>query len=320
MNCLSFVRRSRTYSHSRLCTAAISRAALLLAGILLSTTFPADADAKVRVVASLTDLGSIAAAVGGDQVDVNAIARPNADPHRVEVLPSYMVRVSRADLYLEVGLGLDTWARQIIDGSHNGKVRILDCSTGIEPLEKPVGRVDASMGDVHPDGNPHYWLDPENGGRVAESIASALAEIDPAHAADYRERARAFATRCSEVKAEGSSASRSVAQHRIVTYHSSWTYLVAAYGFEVAGTVEPVPGIPPTARHLQELVHIIRSEQIVTLLAEPYFGTDATDFLNRETGVTVHRISPSCDDVGPESYIDHARELASLLAPTSVQG
>ncbi|MEZ4649450.1 MAG: metal ABC transporter substrate-binding protein [Candidatus Eisenbacteria bacterium] len=314
---------THTHEHAPTLRHLRHRAAAALvcfAALVLALAFPVDAGAKVRVVASLTDLGSIAAAVGGDQVDVNAIARPNTDPHRVEVLPSYMVRVSRADLYLEVGLGLDTWARQIIDGSHNGKVRILDCSTGIEPLEKPTGRVDASMGDVHPDGNPHYWLDPENGGRIAGTIADALAEIDPAHAADYRARASAFAAECAELKAAGVAAAQSVPQHRIVTYHSSWAYLVAAYGFEIAGTVEPVPGIPPTARHLQELVDIIRADHIVTLLAEPYFGTDATDFLAREAGVTVHRVSPSCDDARKESYLEHARELVSLLTPTAVEG
>ena len=144
-----------------------------------------DASAKVRVVASIPDLASIAATVGGDGVEASSIARGGSDAHRVEVLPSYMVRVSRADLFLKVGLGLDLWADQIVDGSHNARVTIVDCSRDIEPLERPAGRVDARMGDVHPDGNPHYWLDPRNGGVVARTIAEALGRVaSTAHIVD----------------------------------------------------------------------------------------------------------------------------------------
>src|SRR4249920_2504412 len=122
--------------------------AVLAAGLALAAG-PGDAAAKIRVAASITDLGSIASSVGGDQVEVFAVARPNSDVHRVEVLPSYMVQVSRANLYLKVGLGLDQWADGIIDGSRNARLRVLDCSIGIVPLEKPT-QVSAAMGDVHP--------------------------------------------------------------------------------------------------------------------------------------------------------------------------
>src|SRR5690349_6383760 len=153
---------------------------------------PAASHAKLSVAASTTDLASIAASVGGDQVEVFAIAKPGSDPHRIEALPSYMVKVSRAKLYLKVGLGLDQWADAIVDGSRNASVQMVDCSKGVNVLEKPTGKVDASMGDVHPDGNPHYWLDPRNGAVVAHNVADALAKADPGHAADYHARADAF--------------------------------------------------------------------------------------------------------------------------------
>src|SRR5215510_8524195 len=162
---------------------------LLLAIAVLA---PAAAHAKLRVAASTNDLASIAASVGGDQVDVFAIAKPSADPHRIEALPSYMVKVSRAKLFLKVGLGLDQWAEAIVDGSRNSSVQLVDCSRDVHVLEKPTGKVDASMGDVHPDGNPHYWLDPRNGAVVAHNIADAFAKADPGNAAAYRERADAF--------------------------------------------------------------------------------------------------------------------------------
>src|SRR6266540_4983257 len=150
--------------------------------------FPGGAQAKLNVAASTTELAPIAASVGGDQVDVFAIARPTADPHRIEALPSYMVKVSRARVYLKVGLGLDQWADAIVDGSRNASVEIVDCSRDVRVLEKPTGKVDASMGDVHPNGNPHYWLDPRNGAMVAGTVAEAFAKADPANAARYRSR------------------------------------------------------------------------------------------------------------------------------------
>jgi len=282
----------------------VLRAGAALALAFLLTAAP-PAAAKVKVVASLTDLGSIASAVGGDEVEVSAVARPASDAHRVEVLPSYMVRVSRAQLYLKVGLGLDQWADQIIDGSRNGKLVVVDCARHIEPLEKPTGRVDASLGDVHPDGNPHYWLDPGNGAIVAVDVAEALAALDPAHADDFRRRATAFAARCAASRTAAAAAIAALPVKEIITYHASWVYFTRATGLAVAGTVEPVPGIPPTARHLQELVDLIHARRVPVVLQEPCFSDEAPAFLARETGVRVVKMSASCDDVAPGSYLAH---------------
>jgi zinc/manganese transport system substrate-binding protein len=290
----------------------VLRAGAALALALLLTA-PLPAAAKVKVVASLTDLGSIAAAVGGDEIEVTAVARPASDAHRVEVLPSYMVRVSRAQLYLKVGLGLDQWADQIIDGSRNGKLVVLDCARHIEPLEKPTGKVDASMGDVHPDGNPHYWLDPRNGALVARDIAEALGRLEPAHAADFAARAAAFAATCAAAQTAAAAAAAALPVKAVITYHSSWVYLAHATGLELAGTVEPVPGIPPTARHLDELVGIIRERKVPVVLQEPYFSNEAPAFLARETGVRVAVVSASCDDVTPDSYLAHFRHVVELI-------
>ncbi len=286
-------------------------AALALAFLL---TAPAAAAAKVKVVASLTDLGSIAAAVGGDEVEVSAVARPASDAHRVEVLPSYMVRVSRAQLYLKVGLGLDRWADQVIDGSRNAKLVVLDCARHIEPLEKPTGKVDASQGDVHPNGNPHYWLDPRNAAVVARDIADALGGLDPTHADDFRRRAEAFARECAASQAAAAAAVAALPVKAVITYHSSWVYFAHATGLEIAGTVEPVPGIPPTARHLQELVGLIRERKVPVVLQEPYFSNEAPAFLAREAGVRVALVSASCDDVTPGSYLAHFNRVVELIA------
>ena len=155
--------------------------------VLLLITLAAanSAAAKVNVVTSTTDLASIAKMVGGDAVEVTSIARGTSDPHFVEVLPSYMVRVQKANVYFKLGMDIDRWAAPIIDGSRNGKLVVVDCSKNIVPLEVPTGKVDASMGDIHTRGNPHYWLDPDNGAVVAETIADALASVDPGNSSMY---------------------------------------------------------------------------------------------------------------------------------------
>jgi zinc/manganese transport system substrate-binding protein len=274
------------------------------------------ASATIRIVASINDLASIAATVGGDQVETFAIARPVADIHRVEVLPSYMVRVSKADLYLEVGLGLDAWAGGIIAGSRNGRLAVVDCSRGVRVLEKPTGKVTAAQGDVHPEGNPHYWLDPRNGATIARTIADALAQRDPAHAADFRARADAFALECARTWEAGKAAAAALPSPRVLTYHRSWSYLVDAFGLEVVGNVEPVPGIPPTARHLAELVEIVKAREVRILLQEPYYSPDAGRFLAREGGVRVVVAAPSCDTAAAGSYLAHFTALLRQLGAT----
>lgn len=273
----------------------------------------ADGD-RLRVIASINDLASIAAAVGGDRIEVAAIARPTSDVHRVEVLPSYMVRVSRAQVYVKVGLGLDQWADQIIDGSRNAKLTVVDGSRHITPLEKPTGRLDGRAGDVHPDGNPHYWLDPRNGALVAADLAEVFAQLDPAHAGDYRARAGTFAADCLRHLEASGARLAALPVREILTYHSSWVYLTAATGLTVAATVEPVPGIPPTGGHLQKLVETVRERHLEVLLQEPYFSDEAAGFLTRQTGLRTAKVSPSCDDTAPGSYLAHFDAVVAAIA------
>ena len=287
--------------------------AAALAGTLLVGLAAGPAPAAIKVVASINDLASIAAEVGGGEVEGAAIARPEADVHRVEVLPSYMVRVSRARVYLKVGLGLDQWADAIIDGSRNGQIVIVDCSQGITPLDKPTGKVDASMGDVHPEGNPHYWLDPRNGAIVAGTIAEAFSKVDPEHAADYRARAGALAEKAAAAYESARARLQPIAHRSVFTYHTSWNYLLGAFDLELAGTVEPFPGIPPTGKHLQELVEIGRAQQIPLLLEEPYFSAEAGEFLRRETGLRVQRISASCDEPAAGSWLAHIESAVRAI-------
>jgi ABC-type Zn uptake system ZnuABC Zn-binding protein ZnuA len=225
-----------------------------------------------------------------------------------------MVKVSRAQIYLKVGLGLDLWANAIIDGSRNSHLMIVDCSQGVRVLEVPTGRVDASMGDVHPSGNPHYWLDPRNGAVVGRNIAEGLARVDPAHADQYRARAEAFAKEAETAWQQGQEKSAALAAKVVFTYHRSWSYLADAFGLEVAGTAEPFPGIPPTARHLADLVEIAKLRRVQLLLQEPYFSDDAARFLGREAGVRAAVVAPSCDAPTAGSYLAHFAAIFHVMA------
>lgn len=285
---------------------------VLAAALLALVATPALA--KLRVAASIHDLASIASSVGGDQVEVFALARPTSDPHRVEALPSSMVKVSRAQVFLRVGLGLDQWADAIVEGSRASKLKLVDCSQGVNILEKPAGKVDASMGDVHPYGNPHYWLDPRNGGAIARNIAEAFAAADPANAATYRGNATAFAARAQETWKRNADLAAKLPSRVVFTYHRSWSYFADAFGLEVVDTVEPVPGIPPTARHLAELVSKAKARQVKVLIQEPYFASDGGRFLERQAGVRPVVQATSCADITAGSYLRHFDELLAALA------
>ncbi|HAH32120.1 MAG TPA: hypothetical protein DCL44_07390, partial [Elusimicrobia bacterium] len=276
----------------------------LLIAVTLTDVIPSYA-APVKVAAALPDIGSIASYIGGDKVEVFSIGKNNSNPHAVEVIPSYMIKVSRAAIYLKVGLALDQWSDAIIDGARSSSLLTADCSNGISPLQKPTGKMDASMGDIHPDGNPHYWLDPANGIIIANNVTVALKKADPSNSLYYDKNYEHFKEDAGKHIADWKSRLAKISGQKVITYHSSWIYLTTAFNLAIAGTVEPWPGIPPTAKHLAELVEIIKRDAISILLQESYFPDDAPKFLARQTGIKIFKFSPSCTDVKSDSYFRH---------------
>jgi zinc/manganese transport system substrate-binding protein len=290
----------------------------LIAFALLLAAVPASA--RIKIAASINDLASIAAYVGGDEAEVFSIAKAGANPHFVEVLPSYMIKVSRVAVYLKAGLALDPWADAILEGSRNSQVDVVDCSVGVQVLDKPAGKVDASMGDVHSQGNPHYWLDPANGSVIAERVKEALAKADPAHAALFAANAKRFQEENARNSAAWKTAMARLTGAAVVTYHSSWAYFAKAYGLRIVGYVEPFPGIPPTARHLQELVDRIQADKARILIQEPYYGDADPKFLERKTGIKVFRFTPSCDGIAAGDYFRHFDAMTQALSGPGASG
>jgi zinc/manganese transport system substrate-binding protein len=275
--------------------------------LIASLAMAGPASAKVKIVASSSDLASIAKYVGKDLVEVSSIGQGKSNLHFVEVLPSYMLKVSKADIYLKNGLSLDQWAQGVIDGARNSKLMVVDCSKGIEVLDKPTGKVDASMGDLHPEGNPHYWLDPRNGKIIADNIVEALCTVDAANAATYRANRDAFGALLDQKWSGWVKEADAFKGAEVITYHSTFTYLAHAFGFTVAGYIEPKPGIEPTAAHNTELIDLIKAKHIKAVLRDPYYSQRAPEAIARATGVAVYEAPSSVGGT------DEAKDYLSLF-------
>lgn len=265
--------------------------------VLFITLFTTLMFAKVNVVASTTDLADIAKSIGGDLISVTSISKGNQNHHYVEVLPSYMLKVKKADIYLKVGLELDLWANQIIDGSRNRKLTIVNCSKRIAPLEVPTSKVDASMGDIHKMGNPHYWLDPENGKLIAKHILGALSEIDPDNKNIYENNYQNFVTEIDTLLEEWLSEFESLQGKEMIFYHNSWPYFNERFGLKALQFIEPKPGIMPSPKHLEKLLGIIDHNDIELIGMETYFSDIAPKFLSEKTGIKIVKLAQSVNAV-----------------------
>ena len=271
----------------------------------------AESAGTINVVTSTTDLKSIAEYIGGDRVAVKSIASGSANPHFIEVLPSYMVMVTRADVYLKIGLDLDFWAQPIIDGSRNGKLLIVDCSQGVEPMEKPTSKIDASMGDIHPQGNPHYWLDPNNASIIAGNIARGLIKVDPAGKAIFESNLAKFTSKLQEKMIDWQKKATPLKGTEIITYHNSWPYFSQAFGLTVAGFVEPKPGIEPTPSHTADIIELVNSHGITVIGKEPYFSDKSPKVIASATGAKIVNMPPSVG--GDPQAVDYFSLIDTLL-------
>ena len=260
---------------------------------------------KVKVVTSTSDLAAITREVGGNMVKVESIARGNQDPHYIEVLPSHMLKVMRADIYLKVGMELDLWADKIIGGSRNKDLVIVDCSENIKAQEVPAGKVDASMGDIHRFGNPHYWLDPLNGSVIAESIVRALSLKDPENTAKYEDNLRIFVEAITKFQESWAVKYADLKGVELIYYHNTWAYFNHRFGLQVLDFVEPKPGIMPTPNHVDHLVKLIQNKQLKVLAMEPYFSDKAPNYLVQKTDIKIVKLAPSVGAlVGADTYLE----------------
>ncbi len=254
---------------------------------------------KLRVVTTLTDLASLTQEVGGDRIDVEALAKGYQDPHFVEPKPSFLLKLRNADLLISVGLDLEIgWLPPLITQSGNGRIQpgapgYLDASQFTEILEIPQGKLTRAEGDVHPLGNPHYWLDPDNGRRIAKGIAAKLTEMDPGDQAYFQQREQDFEKRLAEADKKWLAQMAPYRGAKVVTYHRSWPNFAKHFGLDVVGYIEPRPGIPPTPSHTIEIVNLMKREKIKIELIEPYFDLKTPNSIASMTGGRVVVLMPS---------------------------
>ena len=270
-------------------------------GSLISA--PAIYAKKLNVVTATTDLAALAEEVGGDKVNIDSIAKGYQDPHFVEAKPSFLLKLRQADLLIVVGLQLEIgWLPPLITQSGNGRIQVgangyLDASQFAAILEIPQGTITRAMGDVHPLGNPHYWLDPDNGRRVAKGIAQKLGELDPGDAAYFQQRDQDFEKRLADADKKWQSEMAPYKGRKVVTYHNSLPNFAKYFGLQVVGFVEPRPGIPPTPSHTIDVINMMKRDHVKIIMVEPYFDLKTPNAIARETGGTVVQYMPSVGGV-----------------------
>ena len=288
--------------------------ALIIGTVVAATlagAIPAQAK-KLNVITATTDMAALAQEVGGDHINIEAIAKGYQDPHFVEAKPSFLLKLRQADVLITVGLQLEIgWLPPLITQSGNPRIQVgangyLDASQFAEILEIPTGTVTRAMGDVHPLGNPHYWLDPDNGRRVARGIAGKLGELDPADAAYFQERFQDFDKRLTAAEQKWDAEMAPFRGRKVVTYHNSFSNFAKHFHLIVIGYVEPRPGIPPTPSHTLDLIGLMKRENCKLVLVEPYFDMKTPNSIGAATGAKVEVYLPS---VGGEKQVTNYFQL-----------
>jgi zinc/manganese transport system substrate-binding protein len=267
---------------------------------------------KLSIVSSIPDLASIAANIAGDKAEVFSITKGNSNPHAVDVSSYYMGKAASADIYLKAGLDLDAWADDIIAGAGNKKLAVVDCSENIAVLDKPIS-FDPSQGHLHAQGNPHYWLGPDNAVIIAVNIKTDLVKADPLNKEFYEKNFAEFSQKLNAKYNEWKEKMLPYKGMSFISYHSSWVYFAKAFDFNVAAEIEILPGIPYTAAHLAKLIQIIKEGKIKFILQESYFTKKAAVFLNKETGVRVITRAPSCSGLEPDDYFKYFDSLVNEI-------
>ncbi len=246
--------------------------------------------AVLHVVSSIPTLGSLAKEVGGARIEVESLGKGYQDPHFVEPKPSLMLVLNRADLLLHVGLELEIgWLPPLVLGSRNPKIQPgelgnLDCSRSIPVLDVPTTKLDRSMGDIHPQGNPHYWLPPANAKIIAREIAERLQQLDPDGRAEYERNLAAFNKRVDARTREWAPMTVKLKGVKVATYHKSWTYVSQWLGLQEVGYVEPKPGIPPDPQHLARLIAVMKQEGAKLLMMENFYNKSVATLVAEKTG------------------------------------
>ena len=269
------------------------------------------ADSKIKVVTTIPDLKSITELVGGDKVDVFAIATGFQNPHFVDPKPSYILKLSKADMFVTVGLDLETgWVPPLLNSARNAKIQkggegYVDASVTVPLLQVPSS-VNRAEGDIHIFGNPHYWIDPIRGKEIALAIYNGLIKISPENQNYFQSNLKAFNDKIDSKTKEWIAKMAPYKGAKIIAYHNEWVYFEERFGLKIVDFLEPKPGIPPSPNQLLKVIGEIKRENIKVIISSPYFTTESADLVARQTGATVVVLATS---VGAEDNIKNYFDL-----------
>jgi zinc/manganese transport system substrate-binding protein len=263
----------------------------------LALSLSADpAGAALRVVATMPDVADMARQIGGSRVSVETIAQGSQDPHKVPVKPSFVTKLNRADALVVQGLGLEhAFLPALLEVASNPKIlptgpAWIDASVYIQPLEVPTSQ-NRSQGELHPLGNPHFNLDPVRGKLMARAIAEGLERVDPAGAADYQAGLARFTALLDQKIPEWERLAAPLRGVKAVSYHRDLIYLADRFGFELVGTIETKPGVPATPGHLEQLIELMKREQVKLVIREVAYEMPLAQTVAERTGARLATVS-----------------------------
>ncbi|HEX8834072.1 MAG TPA: metal ABC transporter substrate-binding protein [Abditibacteriaceae bacterium] len=276
------------------------------------TALAAPSRAEIKVVATLPELACITEAVGGKEVSVYAIAKPNRDYHTIEPRPSDVSRTAGAKLLVRTGMGLDSWMNALANATGDRKLMaggsaVVDCSAGVRRIDVPTQSLSGASGDVHVDGNPHFFYDPIYGKFAARNILRGLIRVDGGNAAYYRRNYVMFNAEIDRRMAGWKRDLAPFAGRPVVTYHENYAYFIKRFGLREYGHLEPKPGLPPSAGHINSLIGNMKRDGVKAVVIESIYPTRYADFMKRQAGIK-YVVAPysagSISGVGYINFID----------------
>jgi len=285
--------------------------------LLLILAHPATASERLRIAATTPSIASLAAEVAGREADVYSVAAANRNLHFITPTPKDVLKVKKADVFIHGGLDLEVWRGPLLDAVGRQDFisgsRAIDVSRNIALVDKPE-EVSRAHGDIHLHGNPHYWTDPANAKVMTDTIAEGLSALYPEKSDEFRRNAEVYKTRLDAKMTEWQSRMAPFRGRAVVAYHDSWPYFLGRFGLSSAGFLEPKPGIPPTPRHFEELVQLMRKENVRVIIRETYHEKKTPEKLAGETGavIAVLQQDRSFEEGGYEASVE--RNVAALEA------
>ena len=244
---------------------------------------------KINVVTTLADLKSITELIGGEKVDVFSIATGFQNPHFVDPKPSYIIKLTKADMFVTIGLDLEAgWSPSLLSSSRNTKIQkgnagYVDASEGVALMQVP-STLNRGEGDIHIFGNPHYWLNPENGKIIAKNICDGLCRVSPENKMYFETNLKAFNTKSDLKIKEWLTKMLPYKGSKIIAYHNEWCYFENRFGLKIVDFLEPKPGIPPSPSQLVKVIGEVKADKIKVIISSPYFTTSSGEVVAKQTG------------------------------------